>query len=267
MTHIHNYGGIFMHCFTKRFVRKLIVASTAVVLALGVVTGCAQKKPAEKLVVGTNAEFPPFEFINDKGEIDGFDIAFAKEIAKTLSAEIEITNMEFKSLIAALETGQINMIAAGMTVTEDRKKSVDFSDPYYTATIVIIKKADDTTINTGDDLVGKKVAVQEGTTSDFICTDDYDGIDVSRFKKGVDAVMELKNGKCDAVVIDANPAKEFVKVNPDLTIVEEPIAIEEYAIAVKKGDTKTVDAINTTLKNIKDNNVYSGLIGKYIEEK
>ncbi len=231
-----------------------------------VAPSAAPAAPSSKLIVGTNAEFPPFEYVNDKGEIDGFDIAFSKEISNTAGRELQIENMEFKSLIVALQTGQINMIAAGMSVTEERKAQVDFSDTYYVATINIVVKKDNDTIKTGNDLVGKKVGVQEGTTSDFICTDEYANIEVLRFKKNVDAIMELKNGKCDAVVLDSNPAAEFVKLNPDLVIVQEPLAQEEYAIAVKKGDADTLNAVNGTLKKIKENGTYDQLVKTYINE-
>lgn len=247
--------------------RIISYALTLLMLTL-LMTGCGGKKTAEgsgePLKMGTNAEFPPFEFINDNGDIDGFDIAIVKEIAKKLDRELVIENMEFKSLIGAMEAKQIDMIAAGMTVDEDRKKSVNFSDPYFTATIQIVVMEDNTDIKSGDDLSGKKVAVQEGTTSDFICTDDLENVEVIRFKKNVDAIMELKAGRCDAVVLDSNPAKEFVSVNPGMVILENDLGTEDYAIALPKDNEDLLKSVNDVLKEIKENGTYDKLVSEYI---
>lgn len=222
--------------------------------------------------VGTNAEFPPFEYIGDDGEPDGFDMAVIKAIGEAEGFDVKITNMEFKSLIASLSTGSLDAVIAGMTVTEERQQSVDFSDSYYTATqcIVIPKDSDITSLA---DLNGKKVAVQEGTTGDILCTpaEDNDVItdentEVQRFKKGTDAVVALNNGGVDAVVIDKNPAENFVANNADtLTMIEDDTSTEEYAIAVGKGNTELLEKINSGLAKIKEDGTFDALVAEYIE--
>ena len=246
----------------------------SICMALAILLGCSlttlgktsaqaaeDKRPV--LNVGTNAEFPPFEYMNDDGVPDGFDIAVIKAIGEEEGFDVKITNMEFKSLIASLSTGSLDAVIAGMTVTPERQQSVDFSDSYYTATqsIIVTKDSD---IKSADDLVGKTVAVQEGTTGDLICSEIED-CTVKRFKKGADAVMTLKNGAVDAVMIDDNPAKQFVKQDPDtLTAFADTTSTEEYAIAVQKGDKELLDKINDGLQKIRDNGTFDALVAQYI---
>ncbi len=155
------------------------------------------------------------------------------------------------------------MIAAGMTVTEERKRKVDFSDSYYTANQYVIVK-EDSKVSKAEDLEGLTIAVQEGTTGDFMATDDIKDTKVKRFKKGVDAVLELKKGGSDAVVIDSNPAEEFVKANEGLKIVKDLFEEEHYAFAVQKDNTKLKDAINDALKEMKEDGTFDELIKEYI---
>lgn len=222
----------------------------------------------DKIIVGTNAEFPPFEFVDDNGEFDGFDIALMKAVCEKIGVEMEVSNMEFKSLLGAMQLNSIDVIAAAMTVTEDRQKSVDFTDSYYEAKQVIIVPKDSTVASFAD-LDGKKIGVQEGTTGDLFVTPGEDGAlvndaTVTRFKKGVDAVMDLKNGGQDAVVIDKNPALEFVGSNDDLKIVEDDAATENYAFAVAKGNTELADAINKAVEELKADGTYDALVKDYI---
>jgi len=225
----------------------------------------AENADSKVYVVGTNAEFPPFEFMNDKGEPDGFDMALIKECAKIAGIEIKIENMEFKSLIAAMETGKVDIIASGMTITDERKGQVDFTDSYYTAVQKIVLRAGDESIKGVENLEGKKIGVQEGTTGDFIATDDIKNSDVSRFKKGVDAVMELKNKKIDAVLIDKNPAEEYVKANGDsIYAIDSGCDPENYGFAVKKGNKDLLDKLNAALNVAKENGTYDALIKQYI---
>ena len=190
--------------------KKFLTVALAGVLAASMLfTGCSKKeesKVPDKLIVGTNAEFPPFEYMNDKKQPDGFDIAMIKEIGKRMDKKVEIQNMEFKSLIGAMESESINTVIA---------------DSYYTSNQAIILKKD-SKIKKLSQLEGKKVGVQEGTTGDIIASGEKFGeknkvivkkATVKRYKKGVDAVMDLKNGAIDAVVIDEKPAQEFVKNN------------------------------------------------------
>lgn len=240
--------------------------------------GGEEEEPAETaekqvIHVGTNAEFPPFEYMGDNGEPDGFDMAVIKAIGEAEGLEVKITNMEFKSLIASLSTGSLDAVIAGMTVTDERKQSVDFSDSYYTATqcIVVSKDSDVTRLA---DLNGKKIAVQEGTTGDLLCTpgEDNDVVtdentEVQRFKKGTDAIVALNNGGADAVVIDKNPAENFVANNGDkLKLIEDDTSTEEYAIAVKKGDAELLGKINSGLQKIKKDGTFDKLVAQYIED-
>ena len=176
-------------------------------------TGAVATKTEGVLTFGTNAEFPPFEFVSGSGVIDqydGIDIAIAKQIAEENGMTAAIENMEFASLLIALENGQIDAAIAGMTVTEDRKESADFTIPYYTATQVMIVK-EDSDIAAAADMADKKICVVEGYTGE-VCVNEM-GYPYEAFKKGTEAVMELVNGKCDVVVIDSATAQKYVDDN------------------------------------------------------
>ena len=217
------------------------------------------------LNVGTTAEFPPFEYMADTGQPDGFDIAVIKAIGEKQGFDVKITNMEFKSLIASLSTGGVDAVIAGMTVTPEHQESVDFSDSYYTATQSIIVQKD-SDIKTADDLAGKKVAVQEGTTGDLICSE-IEGCTVDRYKKGADAVMTLKNGAVDAVMIDSSPADNFVAASGgDLVAYPDETSTEEYAIAVQKGNEELLSKINEGLKQIQEDGTFDALVTEYIDQ-
>lgn len=250
--------------------RKFLTVALAGVLAASMLfTGCGKKETADggeipdTIVVGTNAEFPPFEYVNDDGDVDGFDMAVMKEVGEKIGSKVEIKNMEFKSLIGSMESGNLDVIAAGMTVTKERERQVDFTDSYYTAKQYVIQKQGGS-IKSSDDLEGLTIAVQEGTTGDLLATDDIKDSNVKRFKKGVDAVMDLKKGGSDVVIIDANPAQEFVKANKGLEVVKDLFDDEEYAFAVQKGNTKLKDAINDALKEMKDDGTFDKLVKEYI---
>ena len=257
----------------KRMIYALLAISVFAMLG----TGCSKKaesKVPDKLIVGTNAEFPPFEYMNDKKQPDGFDIAMIKEIGKRMDKKVEIQNMEFKSLIGAMESESINTVIAGMTKTAEREESVDFSDSYYTSNQAIILKKD-SKIKKLSQLSGKKIGVQEGTTGDIIASGEKFGeknkvivkkATVKRYKKGVDAVMDLKNGAIDAVVIDEKPAQEFVKNNAKkLKLVVASAGAEYYCIAITKGNTAYKEEINKQIKAIKKDGTYDKLKAKYID--
>lgn len=230
-------------------------------------TTAAETKAAEseaaggKLVMVTNAEFPPYEY-HDNNQIVGIDADIAKAIADKLGMELEIQDMAFDSLIPAVQSGKADFTAAGMTVNEDRKKNVDFTDTYAEAAQVIIVK-EDSVIATPDDLAGKKIGVQTGTTGD-IYAEDIEDADIQRFNKGMEAVMALTQGKVDAVIIDREPAKVFVKENAGLKILDEAFTEEEYAIAVKKGNTELLDKMNGAIKELKESGELQKIVDKYI---
>lgn len=238
----------------KKSVMKFISVAAAVILAVGAMAGCAGGDTADKLVMGTNAAFEPFEFTTTEGlvgEFDGIDVAIAVELAKAMNKELVIEDMEFDGLLASVQTGKIDMAVAGMTIKPERLESVDFSIPYYTATQVMVVAADNADITCAEDLKnGKKVGVVLGYTGDSIVTDDL-AIDeslITRANRGIDVVQDVKNGKLDAVVIDSYTGKVLAEKN-GLKVVEDAEAFEaeEYAIAVKKGNTELLDAINTKL--------------------
>lgn len=212
--------------------------------------GAVTTKTEGVLTFGTNAEFPPFEFVAGTGVIDqydGIDMAIAKQIAEDNGMTAAIENMEFDSLLVALQNGQIDAAIAAMTVTEERKEAVDFSVPYYTATQVMIVK-EDSDIAAAADMADKKICVVQGYTGE-ICVNDM-GYSYEAFKKGTEAVLELVNGKCDVVVIDSATAQKYVDDNEGLKIVEDASAFEseEYAVAVQKGNTELLDMINKAIE-------------------
>ena len=216
---------------------------------------------------GTNAEFPPFEFVAANGVIglyDGIDMAIAKQIAEENGKTAVIENMEFDSLLVALQNGQIDAVIAGMTVTDERKESVDFSTPYYTATqVMIVKEGSD--ITKASDIADKKICVIQGYTGQT-CMDEM-GYPYEAFKKGTEAVLELVNGKCDVVVIDSATAEKYVSDNQGLKIVEDPTAFEgeEYAIAVQKGNTELLNMINAAIEKKLADGTISSLAAQYAE--
>ena len=220
-----------------------------------------------KIVFGTNAEFPPFESISANGvigEFDGIDIAIAAEIGEELGMEASIENMEFDSLLVALQNKQIDAVIAGMTVSDERKEAVNFSTPYYTATQVMIVK-DDSDIAKASDMEGKTIAVVQGYTGES-CVKDL-GYQYEAFKKGTECIMELVNGKCDVVVIDSATAQKYVEDNEGLKIVEDSDAFssEEYAIAVNKDNTELLDKINSVIDKMLEGGEISEISAQYID--
>ena len=216
----------------------------------------------EKLIMATNAEFPPYEFKED-GKIIGIDAEIAGKIAEKLGMELEIMDIEFNSIIAALDTGKADFAAAGMTVTEEREKSVNFTDSYAKGVQVIIVK-EGSAIANPDDLNGKKIGVQQATTGDIYCSGDYGTENVIKYDKGATAVQALVTDKVDAVVIDNEPAKAYVKANEGLKILDTEFITEDYAMAVDKENTELFEKINGALKELIADGTTQQIIDKYI---
>ncbi len=214
------------------------------------------------LIMATNAEFPPYEY-HDGNEIVGIDVEIARAIAEQMGADFEVSDIAFDSIIPAVQAGKADFGAAGMTITEDRMTQVDFSDSYASAVQAVILK-EDSDIASIDDLQGKVIGVQQGTTGDIYSTDDFGEDNVQRFPKGADAVTALQTGKVDAVIIDNNPAKVFVAQNEGLKLLDSPYAEENYAICVKKGNTELLDGINAAIKELKDSGKLDEIVAKYI---
>ncbi len=234
------------------------------------VDAVAQIQANGKIIMVTNAEFEPFEY-KDGDTIVGIDPTIAAKIAEKLGVELEIQDIAFDSCIPALSSNKADFCAAGMSVTEDRKKNVDFTEPYFTTQQVIIVPVD-SEIAARADLNGKVVGVQLGTTGDLYVTNE-DGAhdiavaDVSRYPKGVDAVSDLLAGRVDAVVIDQFPAEKLVAQNPDkIKILDETLTtekeVEEYAIAVPKG-SNLVDVINEVITELKDSGELDEILASY----
>ena len=218
------------------------------------------------LTVGTNAEFPPFEYVDDNGEPDGFDIALIKAIGEKLGVTVEVENMEFEALVSAIGS-KIDLAIAGMTVTDERQASVDFSNPYYDALqYVIVPEGSE--IASFDDLAGKNIGVQLGTTGDFIASDDVEGANVSQYNKGVDAVNDLLNGRVDFVIIDKNPAQVFeTQFSGQIKALDGAqfgFEVENYAIALPKGDAALAQQVNKALEEIKADGTFDQLVADYI---
>ena len=255
----------------KKNFKKLAVLAMAAAMGLTALSGCGNsKEDSDTLVMGTNAAFPPFEFVTEnglEGKFDGVDIAIAQRIAKDMNKQLKIEDMEFEGLVASVSSGKVDMVIAGMTANDEKRQSVDFSDTYYTAMQTIVVAPDNTTINSAEDLKNaSKVGVVLGYTGDSYVTDTLKLPEdkILRVSRGIDAVQDVKNGRLDAVVIDSATGKALAEKNGLKTVDDETaFEKEEYAIAVKKGNTELLEAINKTLQEMKANNEIEELVQKY----
>ncbi len=217
---------------------------------------------AEVLKMGTNAAFPPYEF-KEGDKIVGIDAEIAEAIAEELGMTLEIVDMEFDSIITSVQQGAVDMGVAGMTVTEERLENVNFSSSYATGVQVVIV-TEGSTIATLDDLAGKKIGTQIGTTGFAYAQGDYGEENVIGYSKGADAILALKGGDVDAVIIDNEPAKAFVEANEGLVILETEYAVEDYAIAIAKDNAELLDAVNGALETLTSDGTIDAIIAKYI---
>ena len=271
--------------------KKIITIALVLVLALGIFAGCGQKED-NQLVMATNAAFPPYEY-KDGDKIVGIDAEIAAAIAEKLGMELVIEDVDFGAVLTGVAEGKYDMGMAGITVTDERKETMDFSDTYATGIQVIIVK-DGSEIKSLDDLFefntdgdpvalknpDIKVGVQENTTGDIYSSsaveawgfndlneDESVKTDrVVRYKTGAEAVSALKSDKVDCVIIDNEPAKSFVEANEGVHILEgdNEYAIEDYAICVDKGNTELLNKINAALKDLKADGTIDKIINKYI---
>lgn len=216
-----------------------------------------------KLIMSTNAAFPPYEMTTDSGEFEGIDIETAQAIADKLGLELQIDDMDFDAALLAVQQGKADMVMAGVTVTDERQNVMDFTDSYATGIQSIIVK-EDSDIASVDDLAGKKIGTQRGTTGYLYCSDDFGDENVVAYDNGLTAVQMLNNGQVDCVVIDNAPAKEFIAANPGLKLLDTAYVEESYAIGVGKGNTELKDAINTALEELKADGTLQAIVDKYI---
>lgn len=214
-----------------------------------------------KIVMLTEAGFAPYEYIEGSNVV-GVDIDIAKEIAKDIGVELKVVEMDFDGIIAAVNSGKGSFGAAGISVTEERKRKVDFSIEYAKSYQVVIVKNDSSIIK-NEDINGKIVGVQLGTLGDRVATQDYKTKEVKRYKKYLEALEELKLGRIDAMVLDSLLAKTLTKENTNLKVLETPILEDSYAICVKKGNTSLLQAINNTLKRLISENKIEQFIVNY----
>lgn len=243
--------------------KKSMLLGGLTLTATLLLAGCG--KSEDVLVVGTNAAFPPFEYVGGQSgdEIKGFDIELAKQIAKDAGKTLKVENMKFDSLIVALNSGKIDFIASGMTITPERQASVNFSEPYYEATQVLLVNKDNESIHTLDDIKDKHFAVQLGSTADMMSKKYTQK--VTAFNTGFEAIMELKNGKVDLVLFDSEPAANYLAKNLDLKLIKLDFPPEFYGFAVSKQQPELLNSINHTLKNLKESGQYQALVSAHIK--
>ncbi|MBQ1272131.1 MAG: transporter substrate-binding domain-containing protein [Clostridia bacterium] len=238
----------------------------------GDVNNDANNGAKEELVMATNAFFPPYEYYDENNKVVGIDAEIAAAIADKLGMTLKIEDMKFDSIITSVATGGADFGMAGMTVTDKRKEQVNFTNTYATGKQVVIVK-DGGAVATLDDLAGKKIGVQLGTTGDIYATGDYgtnedetENGNVIRYNNGNEAILALIGGDVDAVIIDNEPAKSLVNANPGkgLSILETEYVYEEYAIAVNKNNTELLNKLNTAIDALIADGTVQRIIEKYI---
>lgn len=259
--------------------KKFAVAAAIAMMGMSLMA-CGGKKTAEsaaeskaegaasvktvssgKLIMATNAEFPPYEY-HEGNEIKGIDVEICQAVAEKLGLELQIEDVAFDSIIPEVASGKADLAAAGMTVTEDRKQNMDFSDTYATS-IQLILVQENSTIAGKEDLTGKKIGVQQGTTSDLFSTEDFGEDAVVRYSKSMEAVQALTQGKIDAVIVDSQTAKEFVNEVKGIKALDSSYSDEAYAIGVKKGNTELLNAVNAALAELKSEGKLDEIVTKY----
>ena len=217
---------------------------------------------AGKLIMSTNASFPPYEMIADDGSFEGIDVEVAGAIAKKLGLELEVDDMDFDAALLAVQQNKSDIVMAGVTVTDDRKLVMNFTDSYATGVqVVIVKEGSDVTL---DNLGEKMIGTQRGTTGYIYTSGDYGDDHVTAYDNGASAVQALLNGQVDCVVIDSAPAEAFVAANAGLTILDTEYVTENYAIGVNKDNTALLDAINQALAELTADGTVQAIVDKYI---
>ena len=211
----------------------------------------ASAKNDDKIYVGTEAGFAPYEYMSGD-QVVGVDMDIAQAIADALGKELVIKNMDFDGALNAVQQGQVDFVAAGVSVDEERQKVMDFSHNYVDSSDVVIVNASADTVKTNEDIADKIVGVQQGNIADIWMTNNYPDAQVKRYTKFVQAAEDLKNNKIDAIVMDLYPAQELVATNPELKILDEenPVFVDQYAIAVKKGNQELLDQINAVIDQL-----------------
>ena len=239
-------------------------AETTAAATTAAETAAAELKTVEsgKLIMSTNAAFPPYEMVADDGSFEGIDVEVAGAIAEKLGLELVVDDMDFDAALLAVQQNKSDIVMAGVTVTEDRQLVMNFSDSYATGVqVVIVKEGSDVTL---DNLGEKMIGTQRGTTGYIYTSDDYGDDHVTAYDNGASAVQALINGQVDCVVIDSAPAEAFVAANAGLTILDTEYVTESYAIGVNKDNTALLDAINQALAELTADGTVQSIVDKYI---
>ncbi len=258
---------------------KVLALVTVLVMSLALFAGCTDTADKDgdntssngkaftveegKLIMATNAEFPPYEFY-EGDKIVGIDAEVAALLAEKLGLELEIEDIDFNSIVPGVQLNKYDIGMAGMTVTEDRLEMVNFSDSYATGIQVVIVP-ENSAIKSLDDLTGKKIGVQEATTGDIYASGDFGEENVVKYQNGALAVEGLKSGKVDCVIIDNEPAKAYVEANKGLKILETEYAVEDYAICVNKENTELLNKLNEAMKELVESGEFQKIVDKYIK--
>ena len=255
--------------------KKIIAFVLALALLGCLFVGCGSSKDSSalntiekgKLIMSTNASFPPYEMVADDGSFEGIDVEIAGAIADKLGLELVIDDMDFNGALLAVQNGKSDIVMAGVSVTEDRKLVMNFSNSYATGVqVVIVKEGSDVTM---DNLGEKMIGCQAATTGYIYASDTpenggYGEDHVTAYDNGASAVQALLNGQVDCVIIDSAPAKEYVAANPGLTILEGTWVEEEYAIGLNKDNAALLDAVNQALDELAKDGTIQRIIDKYI---
>lgn len=255
--------------------KKLFAIALAALMLVGMLAGCAASEDNNtlntvepgKLIMSTNAAFPPYEMVADDGSFEGIDVEIAAAIAEKLGLELVVDDMDFNAALLAVQEGKSDIVMAGVSVTEDRLLVMNFSDSYATGIqVVIVKEGSDVTMdNLGEMMIG----TQEATTGYLYASDTpenggYGEDHVTAFPNGASAVQALLNGQVDCVIIDSAPAQEYVKANPGLTILEGNWVEEQYAIGLNKNNPELQEAVNNALAELIADGTVQSIIDKYI---
>lgn len=258
--------------------KKFLAIALCALMVMAIFAGCGNKKTADFttvnkgiLTVSTNAAFPPYEMTDDAGNYIGIDMEIAGKIAEKLGLTLQVDNMGFTAALEAAQQGKSDMIMAGVTVNNDRLAVMDFSDSYAKGVQVVIIP-EDSDIKSLDDLTGKKIGTQMGTTGYLYASDTpenggFGEENVVAYDNGITAVQALKNGQIDCIIIDSAPAQEFVSANEGLKIMDTEYTNEDYAIGFAKGNTALVEAVNNALKELTADGTVQSIIDKYITTK
>ncbi|MBM7557284.1 basic amino acid ABC transporter substrate-binding protein [Halanaerobacter jeridensis] len=251
--------------------KKLILSVLVFTLVFAV--GCAgdqttwdKVQDEGKLTIGMSADYKPFEYTDENGEIVGFDADIAQAIGEKLGVEVEFVDTAFSGLIPGLKSNKYDLIMSAMTITEKREKAVDFTNQYFNAGQVVAVMDDNNSIQGVKDLEGKKVGVQLGTTGDLEVSD-MDNIEqIKRYEKIPQAFIDLRNGRIDAIVNDLPVTAAYIMKHPEVKMVGEPFTSEHYGIATRPGDEELLKKVNGALKELKEDGTYDEVYNKWFKQ-